>query len=86
VIGRVRKNVNGASVIAKEEIDKVINVKMSELGNDKLDVSLKEEEGCSQRERIRKRRAKRRSRTSRRRRRRKKSRGYGKERRRSERK
>jgi hypothetical protein len=43
VIGRVRKNVNGASGIAKEEIDKRINLKMSELGNDRLDVSLEEE-------------------------------------------
>jgi hypothetical protein len=43
VRGKVRKNVNGASVIAKEEIDKRMNLKMSELGNDKLDVSLEEE-------------------------------------------
>jgi hypothetical protein len=43
VIGRVRKKFNGASVIVKEEIDKRINLKMSELGNDKLDVSLEKE-------------------------------------------
>jgi hypothetical protein len=43
VIGRVQNNVNSASVIAKEEIDKRTNLKMSELGNDKFDVSLEEE-------------------------------------------
>jgi hypothetical protein len=86
VIGRVQKNVYGASVIAKEEIDKRINLQMGELGNDKLDVSLEEEKDAVNEKELEKGEQKEEAERVEEGGDKRKRKGYGKERRRSERK